>query len=265
VQSLTEKLGDEKRKRFILALEERLNANPDLKNADPLKVIATALQAEAYNLSHLANSGHYYIIPYKKKDGVEPNFQLGYLGMLELARRAGRFKVDPFTIEVKQGEVVKIDYYTNTYEFETVEDLDSREDLPTVGFLAKYVDIDDCEKVVYMTKKQVLKHAEKYTPGFTIQAFEALERGDIPKDQRWKYSGSWYTEFSKMAQKTVLRQLLKYAPMSAEYRGAIEHDEITDSIVEQEVYVEATATVEPPKNIQSFEILEAEDENEEFF
>ena len=56
-----------------------------------------------------------------------------------------------------------------------------------------------------MTKDEVLEHAKRFSKTYN--------------------SGPWQTDFDAMAKKTVIKQLLKYAPLSIELQRATSMDE----------------------------------------
>jgi recombination protein RecT len=73
------------------------------------------------------------------------------------------------------------------------------------GYVAGFRLNDGFEKVLYWTKDKVVKHAKRYSKAF----------GD----------GPWQNQFDDMARKTVLKQVLKYGPMSTELADALRKDQ----------------------------------------
>ena len=67
-----------------------------------------------------------------------------------------------------------------------------------VGYFAYFKLLNGYEKTFYMSKEEITKYAEYYSPSYNS-----------------KFS-PWQKEFDKMACKTVLRQLIsKYGPTSS--------------------------------------------------
>ena len=69
------------------------------------------------------------------------------------------------------------------------------------------------------------RHADKYSPAFSLAAYRKLQRNEIPQKEMWKYSSFWYKSFDDMAKKTMLRQLIsKWGVMSVEMQQAYTAD-----------------------------------------
>ena len=95
------------------------------------------------------------------------------------------------------------------------------------------------KKAIYWSKKQMMAHADKYSPAFSANgttvetkygskqkvSFEEFEAGNYPEKDAWMYSSFWYKNFDGMAFKTMLRQLIsKWGIMSIELQSAFEND-----------------------------------------
>lgn len=87
---------------------------------------------------------------------------------------------------------------------------------------------------MYWSKNKMLKHADKYSPSFNLEAtngkyakvsFEDYLAGKVSEKDMWLYSSFWYKDFDGMACKTMLRQLIsKWGIMSTELQTAFEND-----------------------------------------
>ena len=103
---------------------------------------------------------------------------------------------------------------------------------------------------------KLLKHADRYSPAFSLENFQKLQAGEATPEETKKFlSGTpWYDEGegqAKMCKKTVLRQLLNsgYAPLSNEVRAIFREDiraeepeaAIFDNIVQEQAVGEALA------------------------
>jgi recombination protein RecT len=139
--------------------------------------------------------GHAYLVPYKQ----ECTFIVGYRGMIELARRSGQVK-QVYAKVVRQGD-----------EFEYSFGLE-----PTLTHKpAGDIDRD-------ITHAYAVLHLRDGVE------FEVMTRAEIERVRarsRAAQDGPWVTDFAEMAKKTVLRRLLKTAPMSVEYHTAMAVDE----------------------------------------
>lgn len=145
-------------------------------------------------------------------------------GYIQLAIRSGQY-LDIDAIEIREGECKGRDKHSGKYIFEFIEDEDLRENTPIIGYLAYFELLNGFKKQIYFPHEKMLNHADKYSKAFSRSAYEKLQAGEIPKSDMWKYSSPWYSGFTGMALKTVLRQLLsKYGILSVELRTALDND-----------------------------------------
>ena len=219
-------LGDpDKAKRFVAAISSAVATNPNLQECDAGTILSAALVGEALNLSPSNQLGHYYLVPYKNKDGVsQAQFQLGWKGYYQLAIRSGQYK-DLDVIEIKEGEYLGRDKQTGKQKFEFIEDESERLAKPTIGYLGYFELLNGFRKQIYMSKEEMEKHADTYSKAFSLEAYRKIKAGQIPEKDMWKYSSYWYKDFDGMAFKTILRRLIsKYGVMSIEMREAYTKD-----------------------------------------
>lgn len=168
-----------------------------------------------------------YLIPY----GNEVQFQISYKGMIELLRRSGQLK-DIYAYPVYENDEFDIVYGLN-------RDLIHKpnfEDRGNVkGYYAVAILKDNTKAFYYMTKKEVEQHRDKFS--------KSAKSSKSP----------WTTDFDAMAEKTVLKKMLKYLPVSTEYLESMTKDENTYKYDEKEKQVEVKDV-----NIVNEEIEEAE-------
>lgn len=219
-------LGDPDRaKRFIASISSAVATNPNLQECEAGTILSGALLGESLNLSPSPQLGHYYLVPYKNKDGVsQAQFQLGWHGYYQLAIRSGQYK-DLDVIEIKEGEYLGRDKLTGKQKFEFIEDESERLNKPTIGYLGYFELLNGYRKQIYMSKEEMEKHADTYSKAFSLEAYKKLKAGQIPEKDMWKYSSYWYKDFDGMAFKTILRRLIsKYGVMSIEMQEAYTKD-----------------------------------------
>lgn len=263
-------IGKENEQRFITSIVSAVNANSTLSECTNTSILSSALLGESLKLSPSPQLGHYYMVPYdNRKAGVkEAQFQLGYKGYLQLAMRSGQYKKIN-VVAIKEGELVKYDPLNEEIEVNLIEDDELREETPTSGFYAMFEYVNGFRKAIYWSKKRMLKHADKYSASFSLEAtngrypkvsYADYEAGNYDKKDEWLYSSNWYKDFDGMAYKTMLRQLIsKWGIMSIELQTAFESDmavlkedgsrEYVDNpnIIDIAAEDIATGTVEAPK------------------
>ena len=239
-------LGDpERAKRFVATITSAVAVNPALQECETGSILAGALLGESLNLSPSPQLGQFYLVPFditlKDKNGKtlkdengklikekRASFVLGYKGYVQLALRSGYYKYLN-VIEVKAGEFISFNPFTEELVCSWITDYEQRNAAETIGYAATFEYLNGYRKNLYWTKKRMLLHANKYSPAFSADAYEKIQRGEIPNDEMWKYSSFWYKDFDDMAKKTMLRQLIgRWGVMSTELSVAYERDNSTN-------------------------------------
>lgn len=219
-----EEILDDQGPSFVAGLSTLLNNNELLAKAGTNQIVTAALKAAALDLSLLPDLGEAYVIPYEKRGkvngewqtvGVDVNLQLGYRGLIKLVQNTGRVgKVAGVTIY--EANKVK---YNRIYGELTIGnpeyDPDVDEPSEVVGYLAYYY-LDGNRIEDYWSKAKVMKHVQKFS-----QAWDNRKQEIRPKS-------ALGTSFDAMAIKTVIKDLLKYAPKSQQAAKAISDDDRAD-------------------------------------
>jgi recombination protein RecT len=146
--------------------------------------------------------GSCYILPYRnrRENATEANFQIGYRGMVELARRSGEIRT------LYAHEVCENDAFDMS--FGVGGGLSHRPCLrgergEVIGYYAFAELADGAVQYEYWSREQIEKHRDKYSKGYAYD----------------KTSSPWATEPDEMAKKTMIRRLFKMLPVSVELRG----------------------------------------------
>lgn len=184
---------------FMSSVISVVNGNPQLRNAEPMSIIGAAMVAATMQLQVIPTLGQCYIIPYGKK----AQFQVGYLGLLQLCQRSGQFK-KILAAPVHEGEYVSGDEFDEEYVFDKKQKKSDK----VIGYMAKFELLNGFTKVAYWDIDKVKAHATKFS-----QAFRA------------GFNSPWKSDFDAMAQKTVLKSILKFAPKSIEMQNAVTFDQ----------------------------------------
>ena len=219
--------------RFTRIAMSALSNNPDLAACSPKSFLASLMNSAQLGLEVNSPLGLAYLLPYKNHGQLECQFQLGYLGMVELAHRAGTSVT---------AEAV---YENDVFEYE-------------LGMNPKLVHkpaMKDRGNVIayYATWKNADMRAE----GFTVMSREDIERHAKKYSKSYNSSYSpWQTSFDMMAKKTCLKQALKYAPLSSEIRMAVSQDETVKSELSSDM-------TEVNNDIEYAEIVETDTETGE--
>lgn len=175
--------------------------SPELKECTPQSFIGAIMQASILGFQPVSALGQCYFVPYKnKKTGRrEVQFQIGYKGMLDLARRSGEIQTIYAQVVYENDEF--------TFEFGLNPTL---KHVPALGERGAF-------KYVYAVVKFV-------NGGY---AFEVMSFADVEKIRKRSQAaddGPWQTDYPEMARKTVLRRVLKYCPLSVDVLSKIYSD-----------------------------------------
>ena len=184
---------------FMSSVISVANGNPQLRKAEPMSIIGAAMVAATMQLQVIPTLGQCYIIPY----GSKAQFQVGYLGLLQLCQRSGQFK-KILAAPVHEGEYISGDEFDEDYVF----DRKQRKSDKVIGYMAKFELLNGFTKVAYWDIDKVKVHATKFSQAF-----------------RSGFNSPWKSDFDAMAQKTVLKSILKFAPKSIEMQNAVTFDQ----------------------------------------
>lgn len=186
---------------FAASLIDVYGSDRDLQDCEPGAVIVEALKAATLRLPINKNLGFAYIVPYKSKGKAQPQMQIGYKGLIQLAMRTGEYRYLNADV-VYKGELKSFDKLTGHMDLSGERTSDQ-----VVGYFAYLELLNGFSKAVYWTKDQVLEHAKRFSKAFNSD-----------------YS-PWKTDFDAMALKTVLRNLItKWGIMSVEMVQAVDRD-----------------------------------------
>ena len=183
---------------FIGSLLSVVNANSRLRECEPYSIINAAAMAATLRLPIINTLGFAYIVPYRTRDGLQAQFQIGWKGLVQLAQRSGQYK------KIHAGKVYKGEIRGR---HPITGDLicGDKESDEVVGYVA-YMELNNgFNKAIYMSIDDIREHGLKYSQSYAY-------------DERSKNRTSvWSTNFDAMAKKTVLKQLLsKYGIMSVD-------------------------------------------------
>ena len=190
--------------RFARMATTAVTQNPALATCTPQSFIGAMLTAAQLGLEPNTPLGQAYLIPY----GSNCQFQLGYRGLIELAHRSGDIK----SIE---AHVV---YANDEFDFEFGLD-------PKLKHKPAKRDRGDATWVY------AVYHTKEGGYGFEVMSVDDINR------HKAKYSKAknspWDTAWDEMAKKTVIKKVLKYAPLKTEFVREMANDETTtDAVIE---------------------------------
>ena len=181
--------------RFTRIALTALSSNPKLMGCDRNSFIGALMNAAQLGLEPNTPLGQAYLIPFKNnKLGItECQFQIGYKGLLDLAYRSGE-------VATVQAQVV---YENDKFEYE-------------LGLEPKLVHIPaDGDRGAAVRVYAVFK-LKNGGYSFEVMSMEDVKRHAQKYSKAFSY-GPWQTNFEEMAKKTVLKKVLKYAPIRSDF------------------------------------------------
>lgn len=202
--------------RFTRMTLTAVRTTPGLAECEPMSFLAAMMSAAQLGLEPNTPLGQAYILPFKnnKKGITEVQFQIGYKGLIDLAYRSGE-------VELVQAQCV---YENDTFECEYGIEPKLKH-IPADknrGELVKVYAMFRTKSGGYgfevMSVDDIKKHAQKYSKAFNSQ-----------------YS-PWKTSFDEMAKKTVLKRVLKYAPLKSDFVRAITQDSTVKKELSEDMY-----------------------------
>ncbi|MBU3102953.1 recombinase RecT [Clostridium gasigenes] len=185
------------------------NGNPTFWQADTTSFLSALMQSAQCGLEPNTVLGEAYVIPYnnKKKGIVEINFQVGYKGVLKMAFNTGDYEAI-YAHEVREGDKFE-------YEYGLHKNLIHKPaDVPTdkiTHYYAVYKLKNGGYDFIVWSRERVDQHAKDFSKTYIYQ-------GKINQ------SSVWFKNFDSMAKKTVLIDVLKFAPKSVEMAKALDTD-----------------------------------------
>ena len=200
--------------RFTRMVLSAISTNPKLGECTPSSFLGAMMSAAQLGLEPNTPLGQAYILPYANKGTLEAQFQIGYKGLIDLAYRSGE-------VEVIQSHVV----YEND-EFECEYGIDTKlSHKPAMSNRGKPIKV----YAVFKTKSGGY--------GFEVMSFDDIKEHAAKYSKAYNSAFSpWKSNFEEMAKKTVLKRVLKYAPLKSDFVKAVVQDETIKSSLSEDMY-----------------------------
>ena len=193
--------------RFTRITMSALSANPKLQECSPQSFLGAMMTAAQLGLEPNTPLGQAYLIPFRNHGRMECQFQLGYKGLIDLAYRSGEVSI------IQAHTVCENDEFQYELGLDpTLRHIPAKKNRGTpVAYYAMFKTKDGGYGFQVMTLDEINAHARKYSKSFG--------------------NGPWQTNFDEMAKKTVLKKVLKYAPLKSDFlRGLSQDSTIKDEL-----------------------------------
>lgn len=217
--------------------------NPKMKNlmiCSKESIFRSLKEAASYGLELNGTLGQAYLIPYNEKGVMTAHFQMGYKGLIALARRSS-------TIKTIAAEPV---YENDIFEVQlgVGRNLSHKLDLKKErGEVVGYYCLVELEnggvQFKVMSKKDIELHRDKFSKAFNKNDPENI----------------WNKNFDAMALKTCVIQALKLCPISIEALEAVSKEEQNDIKVEDSDFTVVDYNENPQKEeVETVEVVKKE-------
>ena len=217
--------------RFTRMVLTALSTTPKLQECTQKSFLGAMMMAAQLGVEPNTPLGQAYLIPYKNHGVLECQFQIGFKGLIDLAYRSGEV-TDISAHAVHENDVFE-------YELGLTPKLRHVPATKDRGDVTMYYAVFHTKSGGYgfevMSRDDVIRHMNEFS--------KAAAKGFSP----------WQTHFDEMAKKTVVKRVLKYAPLKTEFMRAIGADETIKSNVVSDM------TDEPDETIIEVEPVETEE------
>lgn len=208
--------------RFTRIVLSALSTNPKLAETTPQSFLGAMMTAAQLGVEPNTPLGQAYLIPYRNKGVMECQFQLGYKGLIDLAYRSGEISI------IQAQMVYSEDTFTYSFGLE-----------PTLKHIPAAIGRGEPVYVYAMFKTKEGGY------GFEVMSIEEI-REFAQKYSKAYDNGPWQTNFEEMAKKTVLKRVLKYAPLKTEFLRGLAQDETIKQEISDDMYLVQPSYVEEP-------------------
>ena len=200
--------------RFSRMVLTALSSTPKLQQCTPQSFLGAMMTAAQLGVEPNTALGQAYLLPYdnRKKGVTECQFQLGYKGLIDLAYRSGEVSI------IQAHEV----YENDDFDYELGMEPRLRH-IPARANRGKVI----CYYAMFKTKDGGY--------GFDVMSIEDVQ-AHAKKYSKAYGSGPWQTNFDEMAKKTVLKKVLKYAPLKSDFVRAAAQDESIKTEIDADMY-----------------------------
>lgn len=223
--------------RMLRVFQNAITQNDKLLRCTDLSIITSLAKCGSFGLEPNTPLGQCHIIPY----GGEATFQMGYQGLIELARRAGT-TITCGTVHENDTVIAREGLHQ---DFDILYDIKKGRG-EVIGVYA-IAETRDGKKIwKYMSAEDCEAHGKKYSKAYG------------KKDKFGNFTSPWQTNPLSMWLKTIVIQVCKYAPkailaewVTVESREGINLDKVVDqnSTIDDDNTFDITASEPEPGDI----------------
>jgi recombination protein RecT len=246
--------------RMIRIAMSAIGRQPMLKKCTMASIAACLVQASFLGLEP-DGLGEAYLIPFwngklqvpgsDRKGGYECQLQVGYLGLVKLARNTREFSVIDAQA-VHENDEFEFEKGSETWWRHKWAKTGPRGNV--IGYWAGWALKDGGKQFEYWTVEQIEAHRDRYSQGAWKTEWNAQTRRKeivLGEDGKPILQGPWADSPDWMYKKTPLKQVLKLAPKSRQLQVGISLSEHAEAGLTQKFSVEVPLELQPPADEDS--------------
>lgn len=201
--------------RFSRMMLTAISNNKSLQECTAESFLGAMMNAAQLGLEPNTPLGQAYLIPYKntKRNIMECQFQIGYKGLIDLSHRSGEF-ASIYAHAVHENDEFS---FSLGLDATLVHKPKLNDRGKVIAYYAVYKLVNGGYAFEIMSKEDAREHAYRYSQSYK------------------KNFGPWVDNFDEMAKKTVLKKLLKYAPIKTEFVRHMAEDETVKSSIAEDM------------------------------
>lgn len=185
--------------RILQMAATTIHRNPAIAKCSPASLLGSVMQASILGFPPVDALGYCYFVPY----GKDVQFQIGYKGLVELARRSGKIKM-VYAEVIREGDEFVAEFGLN----------------PKLEHKPKF------DNTKPMTHVYAVCHFNDGGYNFVVLSKSDVERLRMRSPmQKGTPAGAWASDYDAMAKAKALKQLSKYLPLNIDQAEAIATDE----------------------------------------
>lgn len=193
--------------RVLRVAMTELRNNQKLQQCTPISFLSSVMKCAQLGLEPGSGQGHAYLIPYK----TECTMQIGYRGMIDIARRSGEI------VSINARPVYANDKFDYSYGLcERLEHVPARENAGDLRYVYAVAALKGGGHQFEVMSVEQVNNIRNRSEGYKSAI-------------HWGKSHPWITDYVEMARKTAVRRLYKYLPTSIEMRQAFEADDAEET------------------------------------
>lgn len=208
--------------RFTRMVFTALSANPKLQECTPQSFLGAMMTAAQLGVEPNTALGQAYILPYRNHGRMEATYVMGFRGIIDLAYRSGEIST------IQAHEVYENDLFEYEYGLEPkLKHIPAKENRGNVAyFYALFKTKDGGFGFEVMSVDDMRVFARKYSKSFGSE------------------SSPWTTAFSEMGKKTLIKRVLKYAPLKSEFVRGLAQDETVHTTISADMTMEESMQID---------------------